>query len=433
MAESWPVTIPRDNANDDYVILLRWCVPNGARVAAGAAIAEIETSKAVVELAAEHDGYLVRAANESDQVAIGARIGVISTEPSTAPESAPPEAASSPSAPPQPHQFSRRAKALMDEHGLDPALFAGKALVREEDVRQVLSGRAQGSGPSTPRRGRAPIAETVPLSPLKRTEIRYLAEGHGNALASAVTVFVRPQALDAARAAAAASHRLTHLDFVAVAAARALRTYREFNAFLEAEAIHYYAEVNVGIAMNLDRGLLVPVIRQAADRSPQDVSRIIAEFAMRYLRGALSERDLTGGTFTITDLSAAGAARVLPLINREQSAVLGLGLDGDAPSPRLALTLAFDHRVADGQQASHFLCEIKEALEASEASVLAERAPRARPPVCRSCLLTADRLREEAIADYLISVVRADGAPEYLCVTCLVGLTDGIPGAWREA
>jgi len=422
VSERHPIIVPRENVNDDAVIFVRWLVPDHAPVKAGDSIAEIETSKAVVVLEAEGAGYLVQTARANDEIPVGGELGFVAVELTESAASVRIEPVATALA--QGQTFSKRAQALIEQHGIDRALFVGKSLVRELDVvpfigqpPKPVAQRAGSERSEGPRRGRAKVAESVALTPTKRTEIRYLKEGTGDALLSAVTVLVRTTGLDARIAEAAQARRMSYLDFVIAAAARELRVHRELNAFLSEDHIHYYSDVNVGVAFNLGKGLMVPVITEADRKSADEISRQNADLAMCYLRGELTERHLVGGTFTVTDLSGAGAFQVLPLINREQSAILAMGHDHESLPGIMSLTLSFDHRVSEGLQATEFLRGIKGAIE-EEAPASHTVSPTL---ACSNCFVTLERLERDGMATFLVPIVRRDGSQGYCCRMCLAG------------
>lgn len=423
MDERWPIVVPKENVNDDIVTLLQWLVPHGSFVAAGSPVAEIETSKAVYVLTTDREGYVFHAVKEREEVPVGHEIAFVSSAPLQE-EMEPPLRSTAPQKTPSGVRFSRRAAELMAVHGVDESIFAAKAIVREQDVLDVVQLRGSGARvpaapPSTDRR-RGRIVERRPLTPRKRTEIRYLASGNREALLSAVTVIGSTDAIDKTIVAAADSRRLSILDFIVPAAAKALRRFREFNAFLENDHVCYYADVNVGVALSLEQGLLAPVVRAADQKTVEEVSHIVGGLAMKYLRGELHEEDLVGATFTVSDLSPGGAFQVLPLLNRDQSAVLGIGRDPRSLSS-LILTLMFDHRVADGYLALQCLNAIREELESGSARSAVVSAGAAAPLSCGVCLNTLARLREEGVAGYLVVITRADGTQDYVCPLCLVG------------
>lgn len=422
MSEASPIVVPRDTVNDDFVVLVRWLLPDGSPVKPGVAVAEIETSKAVLELEADRDGFLVHGAKVLEQVAVGGEVGAIRATAAVMVSARQPAETAKPSAAPAQRVFSRRARELLAQRPIDEALLGDRVFVREQDVLAILEPASSLSAPVPPPatpaprsgRGRATIAQSFPLTPAKRTEVRYLSSGT-NTLLSAVTVHVRTAGLDVQIAARAAVRRMSYLDFVIAAAASRLRSYPDLNAFFADDQIHHYGEVNVGVAMNMGHGLMVPVIPGADAMAPEAISRVTADLAMRYLRRELAESDLVRGTFTVTDLSGAGASQVLPLVNRDQSAILAMGR---APGT-LALTLSFDHRVTDGQQASQYLQELKDALEEGAPALESTTTP-APQAACGNCLVTLDRLQSFNLGGFLLPVVRPEGQG-YICSTCLSG------------
>ena len=436
MSESWPVVVPRENVNDDFVVVVRWLVADGVAVTAGTPIVEIETSKATVAIDAERDGFLIQEVRALEQIAVGASLGRIALTLATIEKIPIATTAATPAALPSNTNFSKKARELIEEHGLDPSMFAGKMLVREQDVRDAIAARGpqrapapQAPGPAapahSPSRKPSGIGELVPLAATKRTEIRFLAEGNRDALVSAITILVETAALDA-RIDAVTSRRMSYSDFLVAAVARRLREFRELNACLVEDCIGFYERVHIGVAINLGKGLKVPVVRDADTKSPEEISRAVSELAMQYLRGELPESSLVGGTFTITDLAGAGAFHVMPLLNRDQSAILAVGRD-DARHV-LVLTLAFDHRISEGQQATEFLRALKDDLEEAARPHEAEPQPEKTAPAiaaaslaCDNCFATLERFARDGLGVFLVSTVRADGSAGHVCSVCLSG------------
>jgi 2-oxoglutarate dehydrogenase E2 component (dihydrolipoamide succinyltransferase) len=169
-----------------------------------------------------------------------------------------------------------------------------------------------------------------------------------------------------------AGAKLTFLSFIVKAAVDALAAMPVLNASIDGENVIYHKEINVGIAVALDWGLIVPVIRHAAGRSLLDLSREVADLASRARAKQLKTEEVAGGTFTVTNQGVSGALFGLPIINQPQVAILGVGsiekrpvVVGDAIliKPTAYLTLGFDHRLIDGAVADEFLSRVKAALE----------------------------------------------------------------------
>jgi 2-oxoglutarate dehydrogenase E2 component (dihydrolipoamide succinyltransferase) len=170
--------------------------------------------------------------------------------------------------------------------------------------------------------------------------------------------------------------KLTYLAFVAKATIEAIGEHPIVNASIDGEEIVYHDDVNLGIAVALDDGLIVPVIRQAQRLSTEGLAVAIADLAERAREKRLDPDDVQGGTFTITNPGQFGAVLATPIINQPQVAILDLeaivkrpvvieGPDGDsiAIRPMTYLPMSWDHRALDGAEAAKFLSRIKRRLE----------------------------------------------------------------------
>jgi 2-oxoglutarate dehydrogenase E2 component (dihydrolipoamide succinyltransferase) len=170
----------------------------------------------------------------------------------------------------------------------------------------------------------------------------------------------------------AAGAKLTFTAFIAKAATDALRQFPIVNASIDGDNIVYKKDINLGIAVALDNGLIVPVIKNADEKNLLGLSRAIDDVANRARTKKLNPEEVQGGTFTITNPGIFGALYGLPLINQPQAAILGVGAiekravvvdDAIAIRPICHLTLGYDHRLVDGADAGRFLSYLKERLE----------------------------------------------------------------------
>jgi 2-oxoglutarate dehydrogenase E2 component (dihydrolipoamide succinyltransferase) len=173
----------------------------------------------------------------------------------------------------------------------------------------------------------------------------------------------------------AAGAKLTYTAFIAKVVVDALRQFPIVNASIDGHNIVYRKDINLGVAVALDNGLIVPVIRNADERNLLGLSRGINDLAARARTKKLSPEEVQGGTFTITNPGIFGALYGLPLINQPQVAILGVGAiekravvidDAIAIRPVCHLTLGYDHRLIDGAEAGRFLGYMKERLEGFE-------------------------------------------------------------------
>jgi len=166
---------------------------------------------------------------------------------------------------------------------------------------------------------------------------------------------------------------LTFLPFVTRAAADALRAFPIFNASIEGTNIIYHTDINIGIAVALDGGLIVPVIKNADEKNVTGLQRSIADLANRARSKQLKPDEVSGGTFSITNFGSFGSLFATPVINQPQVAILGVGsvtkepvvVEGDAIAVRsmMYLALTFDHRLIDGALADQFCQKVKALLE----------------------------------------------------------------------
>ncbi len=173
---------------------------------------------------------------------------------------------------------------------------------------------------------------------------------------------------------------LTFLPFVTAAAAEALRGFPIFNASIDGKNIVYYRDINIGIAVALEAGLIVPVIRNADEKNVAGLQRSIVDLATRARSRQLKPDEVQGGTFSITNFGSFGSIFATPVINQPQVAILGVGaveklpavVDGDAIAIRSQayLALTFDHRLIDGALADQFCQKVKSILENWSANIL---------------------------------------------------------------
>jgi len=403
------VRIPRENVNDEKVKLVSWLAADRERVEPGKPVAEVETSKAVLEIESPFSGYLRHGAAQGAEIEVGAVLCYVTAgpdDPVPAAESAPQarpgqeEAGAGPAG----TRFSRRALLLAQEHGIDLRRFEGLGLVRERDVLDVLGAGAAGG----PRRG-VPT-RTEPLSNRKKAEVAQLLSGQANVLASVLSVLCPTRGLRAA-----ISSRMdlgaNALAVVVYETARLLKGYPIFNAFYRDDCVNYYEAVNIGFAVDSDRGLKVPVIRDADKKEAGAIAREIQDLLLSYQTNELKVKDIADGTFTITDLSAEDALFFRPLINQDQGAILGIGAEqfpGSREEGAYQLFLGFDHRLSEGRMAARFLRNLRASLAKYEP------AAEIRCDACRRSALELEKARLR-----LLRSARADGSRAWVCTACL--------------
>jgi 2-oxoglutarate dehydrogenase E2 component (dihydrolipoamide succinyltransferase) len=162
------------------------------------------------------------------------------------------------------------------------------------------------------------------------------------------------------------------MSFFVRASIEALRRFQVVNASVEGNDVIYHDYYDIGIAVSTERGLIVPVLRDAEGRSFADIEAAIAEYGRKARDGTIAMEDLTGGTFTITNGGIFGSLLSTPILNPPQSGILGMhkiqerpvAIDGAVQvRPMMYLALTYDHRIIDGREAVQFVVAVKEALE----------------------------------------------------------------------
>lgn len=264
---------------------------------------------------------------------------------------------------------------LAREHDIDPASIQGTGTggrVTKADVLRVASD------------SKVDLSQSEPMSVIRRVIAERMVESRRTS-AHVHTVFdVDFSRVSALRAGRRVSYeetgiKLSYLVFVAKAAVEALREVPIVNASLDGNTIVYSSDVNLGIAVALDWGLIVPVVKRAQDKTMLQLGQTIADLSERARSKRLTPDDVDGGTFTITNPGGFGSIFGMPIINQPQLAILCMGavearpsvVDGEVVAQaRAYLTLAFDHRAIDGAVADRFMNTLKRYLEAFDESLL---------------------------------------------------------------
>jgi 2-oxoglutarate dehydrogenase complex dihydrolipoamide succinyltransferase (E2) component len=289
---------------------------------------------------------------------------------------------------------------MADQHGIDLSEVEGTGIggrIRKRDLKALIESdrplhtespyRPEEPEPAaTPNGDVLPDGRRVPMTPMRKAIAAHMTESRRTAADCTTVVEVDLGRVVAARRELKEAMKrrgipLTYLAFVATAVVAELGRHPILNASVEGEELVYHDDVNLGIAVALEEGLIVPVIRRAQRLSLEGLAGEISELAKRARDGALAPDDVAGGTFTITNPGQFGAVLATPIINQPQVAILDLeavvkravvvGEDGDesiAIRPMTNLCMSWDHRALDGAQAARFLGGVKDRLEDWSAS-----------------------------------------------------------------
>ena len=262
---------------------------------------------------------------------------------------------------------------LASEHDVDLSIVqgtgAGGRVTKEDVLRYVESRSAAASRVEPLTTMRRKIAEHMIMSRRTSAHVHTVFEVDFSHVA---------QLRDARKAEyAAAGAKLTYLSFVAKAVVDAIPEVPVVNAVLDGDSLVYKDDIGLGIAVALDEGLIVPVVKHARDASVLELSRAVADLAERARTRRLAPAEVEGGTFTITNHGAFGSLLGMPIINQPQLAILGMGAVGPRPVVvdgavavrlRAYLTLGFDHRVIDGATADRFMATVRRNIEQFDAA-----------------------------------------------------------------
>lgn len=396
------VTLPRLGQGMESGTIVRWLKAEGDEVAQDEPLYELDTEKVTQEVESPATGVLLRiVAPEGSEVPVGAPICVIGAvgeevvvsaspapaaqAPAAAPAAPAAEAPKVEAAPDGRVKASPLARRMAKERGVDLAAVVGTGpdgRVVAEDVERAAAGEAPAAAPvpaATPAVAPVPApaeAETVKLSRVRRTIARRLSEAwqaphFAVSMTADMSRVVQLRETLVARTPEGAA-RPTYSDILTKVCAVALLRHPALNAHYVDGEIRRFPTVNVGMAVAIPDGLVVPVLRGVEAQTVPALAAARQELVARTRAGELTPADVDGGTFTISNLGMYGVERFFAVLNPPQVAILAAGAIGDHPvveagevvvRPRMEMTLSCDHRAVDGATASEFLRTVRELLE----------------------------------------------------------------------
>jgi 2-oxoglutarate dehydrogenase E2 component (dihydrolipoamide succinyltransferase) len=399
-------------------VLVTWHKHPGDPIRRDENLADLETDKVVLEVPAPLNGVMGKiSAAAGTTVTSGQLLATVEEGPAAvsapAPASAPARVATPPPAPIgaapavaaklDDSRLSPSVRRLVEENRLDPAAIAGSGRdgrVTKSDVVDFLDKRKSVAAPGTAARvtaaAAAPLARAHDAGAERaaprtgRTEKRVamtrlrqrIAERmvQAQATQALLTSFneVDLSAVQELRARYKDNFEKAHgvklgfMSFFVKASIEALKRYPVVNAAVDGSDIVYHEYYDIGVAVSTERGLMVPIVRNAEGKSFADIEREIAGYAARAREGTMAIEDLTGGTFTLTNGGVFGSLMSTPIVNAPQSAILGMHKIQERPMvvrgeivarPMMYLALTYDHRIIDGRDAVQFLVAVKDCLE----------------------------------------------------------------------
>jgi len=377
-----------------------WHKKQGDAVTRDELIVDIETDKVVLEVVAPADGVLSEILKQEGDTVLSneliARIGegagaAVKAAAASAVESRPTAGVATAAA--EEPKLAPAARKLIDEQGLDasaiPATGKGGLVTKEDVVNYSKSKPAAAPAPVAAQPKTAAVAvdiaaggreeKRVPMTRLRaRIAERLLQASQNTAMLTTFNevnmqpvMSLRNQYKDLFEKAHNGT-RLGFMGFFVKAACEALKRFPAVNASIDGDDIVYHGYQDVGVAVSTDKGLVVPVLRDADELSVAQVENKIRDFGLRARDGKLGIDEIQGGTFTITNGGVFGSLMSTPILNPPQAAILGMHKIQDRPMavngkveilPMMYLALSYDHRLIDGKEAVQFLVTIKDLIE----------------------------------------------------------------------
>jgi 2-oxoglutarate dehydrogenase E2 component (dihydrolipoamide succinyltransferase) len=405
------IVVPTLGESVSEATVAKWLKKAGDSVRKDETLVELETDKVSVEVSAPEAGTLTDVvAGEGTTVQIGALLGRLqagagasaapAAEAKPAPQAeAKPAAAAQPQSPKSNGDGSSKqappsVQRIAAESGVDLAGVSGsgkEGRLTKADALAVIESRAPTAqsrqAPAIPEAPRAigPREERVKMTRLRQTIARRLKEAQNTAAMLTTFNEADMSAIMAARTKYKDNFEKKHgvklgfMSFFVKACIAALKEIPNVNAEIDGDDVIYKNFYDIGIAVGTDRGLVVPVVREADKKTMAEIEADIADLGARARDGHLKLEDLQGATFTITNGGVYGSLMSTPILNAPQSGILGMHKIQDRPividkqvvvRPMMYLALSYDHRIVDGKEAVTFLVRVKEGLEDPERMLL---------------------------------------------------------------
>lgn len=317
--------------------------------------------------------------------------------------------------------FSPAAMQLMQANNISTVVFKGRDFVSRADVEEKLgitkkikSNKSTGNKPVQVLPTDADKVIVEKLSSNKKREIEYLSNIQQTGLTSTINTIVETDGVFVHINQSLQYLKNSLLPVIIYETARLLEKYAALNAYFTGDSVAYYKQVNIGFAIDIDKGLKVLAIKNASAKSMKEVETGIMDLSNKYLDDALLLEDLSDITFTITDLSSEGVSFFRPLVNMMNSAILGVS-SIDEKLQRCILTVTFDHRVTEGKLVAQFLQELKQRIESYKSSF------HTHSNQAITCFKCFKSLKADLSDVGFTKCITPKGEEAYICQSCLKG------------
>src|SRR5262245_48836280 len=379
----------------------KWFKAEGDAIKAGEPLFEVETEKVLYEVESPASGTVAKLLYAIEAVVpVGLPVAVIAEAgenlaevaarygdgaPAAKAAATPAPAAVSPAAGAAPTGGRREgapvpaARKLAEEHKVDLARVVGTGpggRVTREDVQKIIDAGGQAPAPTAAPSPAAPAAsapagQSLPLRGMRKVIAERMHKSLQGSAQLTITTEVDVTQLIDRRQEVQREFNATYTDFIIQACAHALKQHPRMNAALDGDAIHLQEHISVGVAVALDEGLIVPVIHNTDKKSLKDIAQEARGLAEKARAGKLTLEEVSGGTFTVSNLGMYGVDGFTPILNTPQTGILGVGRIVEKPviyrgevakRSLMVLSLTFDHRVIDGAPAGAFLQTVADLL-----------------------------------------------------------------------
>ncbi len=382
------VVMPKFGLTMTEGTIQQWFKSEGDAIKTGEALFEVETEKVLYEVEVAADGTVAKLLYAVEAVVgVGLPIAIIAEAgediaeiaaryadaAATATEPVPVAASAAPPAPEEKRgrvPVTPAARKLAKEHSIDLALMTGtgpRGRITREDVQKIIDS----GGQVAPSAAAPAAAQDIPLRGMRKVIAERMHQSLQGSAQLTITTEVDVTQLIDRRQEVRQDFNATYTDFIVQACAHALKQHPRMNASLEGNTIHLNNHIHVGLAVALDEGLIVPVVRDTDKKSLRDIAEEAKTLAEKARASQLKLEEVSGGTFTVSNLGMYGVDSFTPIINAPQSGILGVGRIVEKPviyrgevtrRSMLVLSLTFDHRVIDGAPAGAFLQTVADLL-----------------------------------------------------------------------
>ena len=374
-----------------------WLKKEGENVNQDEVIAEIETDKVVLEVLAQSDGVITKIIKSEGEIVSSAEIIGEFSESKESPSSSSDKSSSDKkevkikankkSVKPTSKKIGPAAKKIISEENIDPknikASGRDERITKADVINHLESDKKQSNNKVISSSER--LEKRVPMSRLRSTIAKRLVSVKQNTAMLTTFNEVDMHPIKELRSKYGAEFEEEHevklgfMGFFVIAAVQALKKYPVVNASIDGDDIVYHGFQDIGVAVSTDRGLVVPIIKDADTKSLPEIEKSILTYSEKARMGKLSIEEMQGGTFTISNGGVFGSLLSTPILNAPQTAILGMHAIQDRPvaingeiaiRPMMYLAMSYDHRLLDGKEAVTFLVSIKEQLESPERLLL---------------------------------------------------------------